>query len=124
MFQLSLLTICCYILLDVIIIIDPFPAVVDKDVESSNTKKRLTNQVKQLLDSIYITIKTFSTQQKLADEVKVLKEAKTKILDPEIKISQLIPLSTNLNRKGRKSKRGVKSNTTRLQTAIEKLEER
>lgn len=40
----------------------------------------------------------------MADAVKVLEEAKKKVLDPEIKICQLIQPSTNLNRKGRKTK--------------------
>lgn len=40
--------------------------------------------------------------------------AKSKILDPEIKMDLLKPPSININRKGRKAKTGVKSSTDRL----------
>jgi hypothetical protein len=63
---------------------------------------------------------TFSTQQKLTDAVKVLKEAKRKRLDPEVNVNQLTLFSTNMNRKGRKSKVGVKSNVTSLEIAAER----
>ncbi|KAG2192493.1 hypothetical protein INT47_009692 [Mucor saturninus] len=66
----------------------------------------------------------FSTKQQIADALTVLEEANDKILDTAIKIDQLKPPTTNSNRKGRPSAKGLKSGTKRLQIAKELLEEK
>lgn len=88
-----------------------------------SNKQVLLLKAEKVLQSIYNSLKTVSTQQELADALKILHEAQTKIDNPDTKITQLKPPSINLNRKGRKSKKGVKSSTERLKIAKELFEE-
>lgn len=71
-------------------------------------------RVEHLLHSIYNTVKSYSTEVELYEAANILELAKSKILDLDIKMDMIKPPSTNTNRKGRKSKTGVKSSTARL----------
>jgi ABC-type phosphate transport system auxiliary subunit len=81
-------------------------------------------RVEKLLHSIYDSINSYSTQQEIADALKILEEADNTIANPKIDVSSVKPPSTNLNTKGRKSNKGVKSSTERLKISKEIYEEK
>lgn len=80
-------------------------------------------RAENILHSIYQTIKSYSTQQEISDALKILEETQAQITNPTIDITSVKPPSTNLNTKGRKSTKGVKSSTERLKIAKELYEE-
>lgn len=77
-------------------------------------REQMLLKVEQLLHKTYSSIADLSTQQHISDVLAVLEEANMKIMDPVIKVHQLKIPSTNLNRKGMHSEKGVKSRTQRL----------
>jgi ABC-type phosphate transport system auxiliary subunit len=81
-------------------------------------------RVEKLLHSIYDSINSYSTQQEIADALKILEEADNTIANPKIDVSSVKPPSTNLNTKGRKSNKDVKSSTERLKISKEIYEEK
>ncbi|KAI7868052.1 uncharacterized protein EV154DRAFT_582268 [Mucor mucedo] len=101
------------------------PLADDKKFEQKQNSEEPVERrtVEQVLHKMYSSIADFSTQQQIADALTVLEEANDKILNPAIKIDQLKPPTTNSNRKGRPSAKGVKSGTKRLQIAKELFEE-
>ena len=74
------------------------------------------------MQSMYKSISSLNTQQEIADAIIFLEEANKKIENPVIQMEHLKQPSTNLNRKGRKSKKGVKRGTKRLEIARELFE--
>lgn len=80
-------------------------------------------ELEELFHSMYNSIKGFSTQQQIADAIKIVKNAKDQIDNPKVDITLIKPPSTNMNTKGRKSTKGVKSSTERLKIYKEKFEE-
>lgn len=80
-------------------------------------------RAEKILRGIFTKISSFATQQEISDAIKVLETATLDIDAPFIKMNELRPPSTNTNRKGRKSKRGVKSSTERLKIAKENFDE-
>lgn len=91
--------------------------------EPKNNRERMMLRVEKLLHGMFTKINSLGTQQEISDAIKVLEKADLDIKEPEIKMDELQPPSVNTNRKGRKSKRGVKSNTERLKIASELFEE-
>lgn len=81
-------------------------------------------RVENLLYSIHRKIKAYTTQQEVADAIKILEDAEERISNPDFDITLVQPPTTNLNTKGRKSMRGVKSNTERLKIFREIFEEK
>lgn len=81
-------------------------------------------QAEDILHSIYNSINNYSTQQEVANALSILEEAHDKIANPEVDIHLLKEPSTNLNRKRKKSKKGVKSGTERLKIYKEIFEEK
>ncbi|KAG2193120.1 hypothetical protein INT47_003111 [Mucor saturninus] len=84
-----------------------------------NNRERMILRVEKLLHGIFTKINSLGTQQEISDAIKVLEKANLDIKEPVIKIEELQPPSVNTNRKGRKSKRGIKSSTERLKIAKE-----
>ncbi|KAI8974106.1 hypothetical protein BDB01DRAFT_838886 [Pilobolus umbonatus] len=92
--------------------------------ESSTRKERALNKIELLLHHMHLKSSQVSTLQELEDTFQVLEDAKMKINNPTVKMTQLKPPTVNTNRKGRKNKRGVKSGVERMKIAVERFDGR
>ncbi|KAG2191762.1 hypothetical protein INT47_010578 [Mucor saturninus] len=88
-----------------------------------NNRERMILRVEKLLHGMFTKINSLGTQQEISDAIKVLEKANLDIKEPVIKMDELQPPSVNTNRKGSKSKRGIKSSTERLKIAKELFDE-
>ncbi|KAI8980879.1 hypothetical protein BDB01DRAFT_906830 [Pilobolus umbonatus] len=98
----------------------------DPTLEALNILNILKKDI-QNIQTIFmkdITADRASTLKELEDVVQVLKDAKSKIDNPTVKMSQLKPPTVSINRKGRKDKGDVKSEVERMKTVVERLEDR
>lgn len=78
-----------------------------------NNREQLLLRVEKILHSIYNSVKSYPTQQEVADAVKILKEAEYQIANPKIDVTNIQKPAVNLNTKGRKP------NTKRLDILLE-----
>ncbi|KAI8988752.1 hypothetical protein BDB01DRAFT_833808 [Pilobolus umbonatus] len=86
------------------------------------TREKMMNIVKDILQTLYKNISMYKTEQEIA--IKELQDVNSSIKNSMVNVDMLLPPSTNTNRKGRKSKKGVKESTKRLEILREIFEKR
>lgn len=92
------------------------------DDDTQTTRERMMAQVKTLLYDMYDFIDSSSTQQEIADAIKILEKSKSNICNREFDITSIKPPATNLNTKGKKAT--IKNSTERLKSFHEIFEKR
>ncbi|KAI8986022.1 hypothetical protein BDB01DRAFT_75368 [Pilobolus umbonatus] len=88
------------------------------------TREKMMNIVKDILQTLYKNISIYKTEQEIANAIKELQDVNSSIKNSMVNVDMLLPPSTNTNRKGRKSKKGVKESTKRLEILREIFEKR
>lgn len=80
-------------------------------------------RAEKLLNSVYKYMSECQTQQEILNAPSILEKVELEITKPEFDISTLKPPQTNMNTKGRKTTKGVKSSTQRMKISKEIYEE-
>ncbi|KAI8985364.1 hypothetical protein BDB01DRAFT_905340 [Pilobolus umbonatus] len=87
-------------------------------------RKKLLLCVEDLLAGEYSSIESYPTILQISSAISKIEKLKASLDDPELKIGDLKPPTTNNNRKGRNAKSGVKSSTERRKIFREIFEEK